>query len=63
MSPVKGHITGFLLDDHEIVRRGVADLLDAEHDIRVIGQAATEGLTNRQIAERLYLAGRRSRTT
>ena len=39
---MRDHITVFLLDDHEIVRRGVADLLDAEHDIRVIGEAATQ---------------------
>ena len=35
-------ITVFLLDDHEIVRRGVADLLGAEDDIVVIGEAATQ---------------------
>ncbi len=36
----------FLLDDHEIVRRGVADLLEAEPDIVVVGEAAgaTEAL-------------------
>ncbi len=28
----------FLLDDHEIVRRGVADLIDAEDDLLVVGQ-------------------------
>jgi DNA-binding NarL/FixJ family response regulator len=28
----------FLLDDHEIVRRGVADLIDAEEDLVVVGQ-------------------------
>jgi DNA-binding NarL/FixJ family response regulator len=28
----------FLLDDHEIVRRGVADLIDAEADLLVVGQ-------------------------
>jgi two-component system, NarL family, response regulator DevR len=28
----------FLLDDHEIVRRGVADLIDAEADLVVVGQ-------------------------
>lgn len=28
----------FLLDDHEIVRRGVADLLNAEDDLEVVGQ-------------------------
>ncbi|GAA2804877.1 response regulator transcription factor [Kitasatospora aburaviensis] len=31
----------FLLDDHEVVRRGVHDLLDAEPDLQVIGEAAT----------------------
>src|SRR6188472_4103043 len=31
----------FLLDDHEVVRRGVHDLLDAEPDIRVVGEAGT----------------------
>ncbi len=31
----------FLLDDHEIVRRGVRDLLEAEDDITVIGEAGT----------------------
>jgi DNA-binding NarL/FixJ family response regulator len=37
----RGKITVFLLDDHEIVRRGVHDLLEAEPDITVIGEAAT----------------------
>jgi DNA-binding NarL/FixJ family response regulator len=31
----------FLLDDHEVVRRGVKDLLEAEADIKVIGEAGT----------------------
>jgi DNA-binding NarL/FixJ family response regulator len=31
----------FLLDDHEVVRRGVADLLEPEPDIVVVGEAAT----------------------
>jgi DNA-binding NarL/FixJ family response regulator len=31
----------FLLDDHEVVRRGVQALLEAEHDIVVVGEAAT----------------------
>jgi DNA-binding NarL/FixJ family response regulator len=30
----------FLLDDHEIVRRGVADLLNQEPDMTVVGEAA-----------------------
>ncbi|MFF1419976.1 response regulator [Streptomyces sp. NPDC058280] len=33
----------FLLDDHEVVRRGVQDLLDAEADIEVVGDAGTIG--------------------
>jgi len=31
----------FLLDDHEIVRRGVRELLELEPDIEVVGEAAT----------------------
>ncbi|MFI7707443.1 response regulator [Nonomuraea sp. NPDC049480] len=31
----------FLLDDHEVVRRGVAALLESEDDIEVIGEAGT----------------------
>ncbi len=31
----------FLLDDHEVVRRGVAELLQSEGDIKVIGEAGT----------------------
>jgi DNA-binding NarL/FixJ family response regulator len=31
----------FLLDDHEIVRMGVRDLLETEPDIRVVGEAGT----------------------
>ena len=34
-------ISVFLLDDHEIVRRGVRDLLAAEPDIIVVGEAGT----------------------
>jgi DNA-binding NarL/FixJ family response regulator len=31
----------FLLDDHEVVRRGVQDLLEAEGDIVVVGEGST----------------------
>jgi DNA-binding NarL/FixJ family response regulator len=37
----RDQIAVFLLDDHEIVRRGVRDLLEAEPDITVIGEAGT----------------------
>lgn len=42
-------ITVFVLDDHEIVRRGVRDLLDAEPDLAVVGEAATEDEALRRI--------------
>src|SRR5271170_4470410 len=31
----------FLVDDHEIVRRGVRDLLESQPDIVVVGEAGT----------------------
>ena len=31
----------FLLDDHEVVRRGVRELLDSEDDLEVVGEAST----------------------
>ena len=31
----------FLLDDHEVVRRGVLELFEAEPDITVVGEAGT----------------------
>ena len=31
----------FLLDDHEIVRRGLRELFDAEEDLEVVGEAST----------------------
>jgi len=31
----------FLLDDHEVVRRGLRDLLEAEDDLEVVGEAGT----------------------
>lgn len=31
----------FLLDDHEVVRRGVQEMLEAEADIEVVGEAST----------------------
>jgi two-component system response regulator DevR len=46
-NPVGGTVTGpaairvFLLDDHEIVRRGIANLLSSEPDIEIVGEAGT----------------------
>jgi DNA-binding NarL/FixJ family response regulator len=39
--PAERPVTVFLLDDHELVRRGVRDLLEADPDITVIGEAST----------------------
>jgi DNA-binding NarL/FixJ family response regulator len=36
-----GTIAAFLLDDHEVVRRGVHELLSVEDDIEVVGEAGT----------------------
>ncbi len=36
-----GHIRVFLLDDHEIVRRGLADLIGLQSDLEVVGEAGT----------------------
>ena len=42
-------ITVFLLDDHEIVRRGLVDLLESHDDFRVVGEAGTAAEALRRI--------------
>ncbi len=37
----RASIRVFLLDDHEVVRRGLKNLLEADGDIEVVGEAAT----------------------
>jgi len=39
-SPSPGHLRVLLVDDHRIVRQGLAALLGAERDIKVVGQAS-----------------------
>jgi two-component system response regulator DevR len=39
----------FILDDHELVRRGLVDLLDSAPDLEVVGEAATAGQALRRI--------------
>ena len=39
----------FLLDDHEIVRRGLRELLEAEDDLEVVGEAGTADEAYRRI--------------
>src|ERR1700722_437673 len=40
-SDARKNIRVFVLDDHEVVRRGLKELLDAEPDMEVVGEAAT----------------------
>lgn len=40
----------FLVDDHEIVRRGIADLINAEKDLEVVGESASIAGTLGRIA-------------
>lgn len=40
----------FLVDDHEIVRRGIADLINAERDLEVVGESATVAHTLGRVA-------------
>lgn len=42
--------TVFLLDDHEIVRRGIAELINAETDLEVVGESATVAQTLGRVA-------------
>ena len=41
MTDERRQIRVFLLDDHEVVRRGVRDLLESEGDVLVVGEAST----------------------
>ena len=43
----------FIVDDHEIVRRGVVQLVDAEPDLSVVGEAGTFHQASRRIAATL----------
>lgn len=40
----------FLVDDHEIVRRGIAELINAEKDLEVVGESATVAQTLGRVA-------------
>jgi two-component system response regulator DevR len=41
----------FLLDDHEVVRRGIAEILGSEEGFEVVGQAATSHEALAQVTE------------
>ena len=44
-----GPIRVFLLDDHELVRRGIKELLESEGDIVVVGESGTAAEATRRI--------------
>jgi DNA-binding NarL/FixJ family response regulator len=41
MAEHEGQIRVFLLDDHEMVRRGLQDLFESQHDIVVVGESGS----------------------
>lgn len=43
----------FLVDDHELVRRGIAELIGSEDDLEVVGEAATAAQARGRIAATL----------
>lgn len=45
-----GLIRVFLVDDHELIRRGVRDFLDGETDTEVVGEAGTRHTPFRETA-------------
>lgn len=49
-SPVpSGTVRVYLLDDHEVVRRGLRELLESEGDIEVVGESASAEEAQRRI--------------
>jgi DNA-binding NarL/FixJ family response regulator len=46
---LEGAIKVFLLDDHEVVRRGIRDLLESEDDIVVVGESGLAQEATRRI--------------
>jgi DNA-binding NarL/FixJ family response regulator len=46
-----GRIRVFLLDDHEVIRAGLRDLLAAEPDMEVVGEAATVRSAESQVPQ------------
>jgi DNA-binding NarL/FixJ family response regulator len=47
--PVPEQIRVFLLDDHEVVRRGLRELLEPELDIEVVGESGSAAETIRRV--------------
>ncbi|TQL49937.1 response regulator [Ornithinicoccus hortensis] len=49
MDPASTPIKVFLLDDHELVRRGLHDLLSSEPDIEIVGESGSAQEATRRI--------------
>lgn len=47
--PTDGQIRVYLLDDHEMIRRGIRDLLESEGDIVVVGESESAHEATRRI--------------
>ena len=48
---VPARIKVFLLDDHEVVRRGLKDLLESDGDIEVVGESGSAAEATRRIRD------------
>ncbi len=51
MGAPEGRIMVYLLDDHELVRRGLRDLLSAEDDLEIVGESGSAVRATREILE------------
>ena len=57
VEPSAGPVRVYLLDDHEVVRRGLRELLEAEVDIVVVGESGSAAEAARRIpASRPHVA-------
>lgn len=52
MSSAPSEITVVLADDHNVIRAGLRAMLEAEEDLRVIGEAADAGATTKLVQDR-----------
>ncbi|HVT00468.1 MAG TPA: response regulator transcription factor [Solirubrobacterales bacterium] len=52
MSSAPSEITVVLADDHNVIRAGLRAMLEAEDDLRVIGEAADAGATRKLVGDR-----------
>ncbi len=51
MEGEKERIKVYVLDDHELVRRGLHDLLPAEPDLQIVGESGSAVRATREIVD------------